>query len=112
MSAGFLNLYYEQGILRPDNLRVEKPVGVPVDLTPYTASMDIRENFGSQTPVCSLTSAGGGLTLGGVLGTIAINVPANLPGGNFVYDLTLSQAGVAVERLVQGEFVSSSQVTI
>jgi hypothetical protein len=87
--------------------------GTAVNLTNYTAAMQVRENPNSANSVLSLAS-GSGITLGGTAGTIAINVSASTMGsatpGNYVYDLELDSGG-QVTRLIQGAFAISAEVT-
>jgi hypothetical protein len=47
-----------------------RAAGVPVDLTGCTARMQIRPEVESPTVLASLTTENGGITLGGVAGTI------------------------------------------
>ena len=86
---------------------------VPVNLTPYTAAMQVRENANAATPILSLTS-GSGITLGGTAGSIAVNIPASTMGsaiaGNYVYDLELTN-GTEVIRLIQGSFAIQAEIT-
>jgi hypothetical protein len=87
--------------------------GTAVNLTNYTAAMQVRENPSATNTVLSLTS-GTGITLGGTAGTIAINVSASTMGsaiaGNYVYDLELNSGG-EVTRLLQGAFAIQAEVT-
>jgi hypothetical protein len=50
---------------------------LPVDLTSYSAIMDIKPAFGSSYVYLSLTNLNGGLTLGGVTGNIDITIKAS-----------------------------------
>ena len=87
--------------------------GTAVDLTGYTAAMQVRETTRSSATVLSLTT-GNGITLGGTAGSIAVTVPASTmastTAGNYVYDLELT-SGERVTRLVQGGFAISGEVT-
>jgi len=87
--------------------------GTAVNLTGYTAAMQVKENASSTASVLSLTN-GTGITLGGTAGTIAIAVSANTMGsaipGNYVYDLELNSGG-QVTRLIQGGFAIQAEVT-
>jgi hypothetical protein len=87
--------------------------GTAVNLTGYTAAMQVRESPNSPTAVISLTS-GSGIALGGTAGTIDINIPFTtmgaIPAGQFVYDLELTQ-GSTVSRLIQGNFIVDAEVT-
>ena len=42
----------------------------PVDLTSYTARMQVREKYTSKTAAVNLTTENGGISLGGTSGTI------------------------------------------
>jgi Ethanolamine utilization protein EutJ (predicted chaperonin) len=87
--------------------------GTPVNLTNYTAAMQVRENPNATATVLSLTD-GSGITLGGTAGTIGISVSATTMGsaipGNYVYDLELN-SGAEVTRLIQGSFAIQAEVT-
>jgi hypothetical protein len=87
--------------------------GTAVNLTGYTAAMQVKENAGSTASVLSLTN-GSGITLGGTAGTIGLLVSANTMGsatpGNYVYDLELN-SGSQVTRLIQGSFAIQAEVT-
>jgi hypothetical protein len=87
--------------------------GTAVNLTGYTAAMQVKENASSTASVLSLTN-GSGITLGGTAGTIAIAVSASTMGsatpGNYVYDLELNSGG-QVTRLIQGGFAIQAEVT-
>jgi hypothetical protein len=87
--------------------------GTAVNLTSYTAAMQVKENASSTASVLSLTN-GSGITLGGTAGTIGISVAANTMGsatpGNYVYDLELNSGG-QVTRLIQGGFAIQAEVT-
>jgi hypothetical protein len=87
--------------------------GTAVDLTNYSAAMQVKENASSTASVLSLTDDSG-ITLGGTAGTIAITVAASTMGsatpGNYVYDLELD-SGSEVTRLLQGGFSISAEVT-
>lgn len=85
----------------------------PVDLTNYSAAMQVRESVSSDEPLLDLSS-GNGITLGGTAGTIDIEVDADVmeatPAGRHVYDLELDSGG-EVTRLIQGAFTVQAEVT-
>ena len=87
--------------------------GTAVNLTNYTAAMQVRENAQATATVLSFTN-GSGITLGGTAGTIEVNATAATMGsatpGNYVYDLELN-SGSEVTRLIQGTFSIQAEVT-
>lgn len=90
--------------------------GTPVNLTSYTARMQVRETYDSTSTILSLTS-GTGITLGGTAGTIYLEASATTTAGfdgtpnkQYIYDLELENAGV-VTRLVEGTFTVNPEVT-
>jgi hypothetical protein len=88
---------------------------VAVNLTGYTARLQARVDVADTTTVLSMTTAGGGITLGGAAGTITLDQTATqttaLSVGSFVYDLELISSANVVIRLLQGELVISAEVT-
>lgn len=91
--------------------------GTPVNLTNYSARMQVRDSYDAGTAVLSLTS-GAGITLGGTAGTVFLEanavttaaIPAR-PDNAYIYDLELVSAGTVVTRLVEGAFTVYPEVT-
>lgn len=91
-------------------------VGMPVDLTGYSAAAKGRARIADASPVWSLSSApGGGITLGGALGTITLAmsaaVTAALAPGSGVWDLELTSPGGEVIRLMKGTYEITEEAT-
>jgi len=89
--------------------------GTAINLTGYTARMQVRETYSSSSTIISLTS-GSGITLGGAAGTVAILISATTTAAltapfSGVYDLELVSAGGVVTRLLQGAATVSPEVT-
>jgi hypothetical protein len=115
MSASIYNINIEQGATFTRTITWKDSANVAINLTGYTARMQIRERVESSTALVSLTNSSG-ITLGGAAGTVVITITAtqtdalpNMKKG--VYDLELVSAGGIVTRLLQGEVVVSPQVT-
>ena len=89
-------------------------VSSPKDLTGFSAALQVRETFDSTTPVVSLTN-GSGITLGGVLGTINVIVSSSatsaIPAGYYSYDLEITSGAGVRDRLLEGKFVVTPEVT-
>jgi len=115
MAAGSLDITVEQGATW--NLVLTWKInGTAVNLTNYTARLQARVDVDDSEVILSLTTdAGGGIVLGGALGTITLSRSATqtaaLATGEFVYDLELASSGGEVTRLVQGSFTVSAEVT-
>jgi hypothetical protein len=79
--------------------------GSPVDITGYSAALQVRSTVDSETVVIKKTDMNG-IALGGAAGTIAVtfnNVATSaLAGSSFVYDLELTAPGGDVSRVIQG----------
>jgi len=117
MPAGNYNMKVEQGVTFSQNM-TWKIDGNPVNLSGYTARMNVRTSRSGRVPanilVLALTSENG-ITLGGVAGTIRIDLSAtqtsNIAAGTYAYDLELESAGEEVTRLLSGTFNVSPEVT-
>lgn len=87
---------------------------IPVNLTSYTAKMQVREKYTSKTSFVDLTTENGGIALGGELGTIDIVIASGvtelIPAKEYVYDLELT-SGSVVTRLIEGKFIVTPEVT-
>lgn len=86
----------------------------PINVTGYTARMQVRPTIASSTTTLSLTTENGGIALGGAAGTITLAVSATataaLAEGKYVYDLELV-TGADVYRVVMGTFTVRGEVT-
>ena len=86
----------------------------PVDLTDYTAAMQVRKNYTATTTALSLSSPSSGLTVTAASGITTITLTsgqtAALSPGSYVYDLELTVNSV-VTRLIEGPFTVTPEVT-
>jgi hypothetical protein len=87
--------------------------GTALNLTGYTAAMQVRESADAGTAIISLTN-GSGITLGGTAGTIAVVISsaqtAGAASGSYSYDLELNSGGT-ITRLLEGSFNVTGNVT-
>jgi hypothetical protein len=120
MLAGTYNIYCEQGATFGRFMTIEVPdeidpeITTPYDLTDYTARMQVRRTIDNGTVMAELTTENGLITLGGVLGTIEIQMPAEMTASlstSGVYDLEIINSGGQVSRVVQGSFTLNQEVT-
>ena len=86
----------------------------PVDLTNYTAKMQLRKNVGTPI-VIELNTENSRIALGGPLGTITLSIAASdsaiIPAGVYKYDLDLSSAG-GVTKFLTGLFEVVGSITL
>jgi len=87
--------------------------GTALDLTGYTAAMQVRESADASSALISLTQASG-ITLGGTAGTIGVVISstasAAIAAGSYSYDLELN-SGSTITRLLEGSFNVTGNVT-
>ena len=107
-TPGKLNITCYQGATFDKKL-VWSIDGTPVDLTTYTAAMQVRKTH----PTEEYTFEFGEITLndeGEILIKAAAEETANIPAREYVYDLELTN-GETVTRLVEGVFLVTPEVT-
>ena len=90
--------------------------GTAINLTGYTARMNVRETYSSSSAFLTLTTENGGITLGGSAGTITLSASATTTAAltapfSGVYDLELVSGGGVVTRLLEGVATISPEVT-
>lgn len=87
---------------------------VPVNLTGYTARMQVRESHSSAVIIVELTTENGRISLGGSAGTVNLLIDAITTAGiddkEYVYDLELISGG-NVYRIIEGKFIVTPEVT-
>lgn len=92
----------------------ENPDGTPVNVTDYTAALQVRTSPLAKTAVLTLTSESG-ITITPLTGTFAChatNEQTNaITNGKYAYDLEITSPYNIVTRLVQGTIEVSPQVT-
>jgi hypothetical protein len=112
-----LNLSMYQGASFDYNLvwnTTQGTVTSPVNLTNWSARMQMRTSYNATDTALSLTS-GTGITLGGTAGSILIEATATqtaaIEAGPYVYDLELVSPASVVTRLVEGTIIVDPEVT-
>jgi|TARA_R110000824_G_scaffold205924_3_gene390885 hypothetical protein len=92
-----------------------KSGGNAVDLSTYTARMQIRTSYDASSTLVSLTSGASDITLasnGVITVTIAASVTTAMAAPNTgVYDLEIVASNGTVTRLLQGNVTISPEVT-
>ena len=114
MLAGVYKIVCDQGATFERLLTSAEPSGDPMNLTGYTARMQVRPEIESTNVLVELTTTNGRLVLGGAAGTIAMSlgpeITATIDRDGF-YDLEIISSGGAVHRVLRGRFVVNLEVT-
>lgn len=110
-------LRIQQGATFRRRVTVAAASGDPVDLTGFTARMQVREDYPAETVMLEASTDDGRITVDGPAGVLWITVPptatAALPRYGFgVYDLELvSPDGGDVRRILEGDVEVTPEVT-
>ena len=114
MPAATHDITIEQGTTYEKTFTWKDSDGVAIDITGYSARMQIRTRKSASSTLLSITDADY-ITLGDSAGTIAISIPAATTAAldfrSGVYDLELVSPGGTVYRLVEGTVELSKEVT-
>lgn len=123
MAAATYKIIAEQGATYAKVFTLRDSAGALINLTGYTARLQVRANYSAEVALIDLTSENGGIALGGAAGTVALLItaaqlaalvtpdePGSPPALICVYDLELIY-GAAVTRLLQGKFLVMREVT-
>jgi hypothetical protein len=111
------NVEIDQGADWFLDVNYDQPNGSPVNITSYTAALQLRSLPDDPTAVLTLTTANGGIAITGATGLVAIHATAvqtrAIDDGTYYYDLEISSPAnpPVVTRLIQGQAVVSPEVT-
>jgi len=115
MTAARRNIIIEQGATFTYNLIYKDSEGTPVNLTGYTARMQVRKNVNSSDTLLDLNTENGAIVLGGSAGTIDITASAtetaSINSKIGAYDLEIESSSGVVKRLVEGDVTINPEVT-
>ena len=123
MIAGNYNILCQQGASFARVIALEQP-RTPTEedpaeyeiypLTNHTARMQVRRTIESTTPLITLTTENGRISLNGANGLITLSISAadtSALTSSGVYDLEIITSGGLVSRVIQGTFTLSLEVT-
>lgn len=120
MLAEVYNITAEQGAKYSLDITWRDDQGDPINLTGYTARMQVRESVSAADVLIELTTENGRITLGGAAGTILLEIDADVMAAldtnhlkvTWRYDLELVPADPDdTVRLLRGKFVVLPEVT-
>lgn len=113
--AAVYDITIEQGATFRLSLVWKDSSNVPVNLTGYTARMQVRRSYTDTVIQLAMTTESGSITLGGSAGTInvvsAATATEDIAARAGVYDLELMSSDGVVTRLVEGKVTIKPEVT-
>lgn len=114
MAAGVYDIEWHQGDTFSVVLTWRDVNKDPVDLTGYTARMQLRTSVDAETNSLELTTENDRISLGGTNGEIQLTVDADtmaaMDAGSYKYDLEMV-VGASVRKLLKGKFKILAEVT-
>jgi hypothetical protein len=114
MTAVTHDITIEQGATFTLDLLYKDNLGAPINLTGFTARMQVRRRYNDPVKLLDFTTENGAIVLGGAAGTIKVTGLATLtddvPAKPGVYDLELVNGSVVI-RLVEGSVEIKPEVT-
>lgn len=114
MLAGPHNFTIDQGAYWRRSLKLFNPDESVYNLTGYTARMHLRRDIKAATPVVSLTTENGKISISGSTGTITLTLEASETGAiqhDCVYDLEIVTPAGKPYRVIQGNIRLNPEVT-
>jgi hypothetical protein len=87
----------------------------PINLTGYTARMQMREKIDDTATIFSATTENGALFVSGSTGMVVLTIPAAITAAfqfkKVVFDIEIQSAAGVVTRLVKGTMLLDREVT-
>lgn len=122
MPAATMNLFIEQGASYHHEFRWDDNTNLPVNLTGYTARMQMRSAITEETTVLDMTTETGEISIGGSTGIVSLDLDADATAAIDwaagrsvqligVYQLELESPGGFVTRLLKGTVTVDPEVT-
>ena len=115
MPAAQHNFTIEQGATTVKPFIWKSSDGSAINLTGYTARMQVRRNYASADVLLEATTENGRLQIEPSAGRITLVLSAEVTAGltwrNGVYDIEMVSSDGHVTRLLQGEIEISKEVT-
>jgi len=114
MAAGTYDIEWHQGDTFDLTLTWRDANQDPVDLSTYTARMQLRTSADAATNDLELTTENGRIALGGTTGEVRLIVDAvtmaALTAGSYKYDLEMI-VGATVRKILKGKFKVIAEIT-
>jgi hypothetical protein len=115
MAAATYDFEIEQGATLLKPIVWKDSNGTPVNLSGYTARMQIRRSVAAEDVLLELSTANNRINIDALNGTVTLifdsATTAAFTWTSGVYDLELTSSGGVVTRLIQGKITVSKEVT-
>ena len=115
MAAATYDFQIEQGATLLKPIVWKDSSGTPINLTGYTAKMQVRSSVTSPTVLLELSTANNRLTINPSTGTVTMifsaTTTAAITWSRGKYDLELTSYDGTVTRLLEGEITVSKEIT-
>jgi hypothetical protein len=115
MPAATYDFEIEQGTTLLKPIQWKDSAGNPVNMTGYTARMQIRKSVSSDEVLLELTTANGKLSIAPSTGTVTMifsaTTTAAITWTRGKYDLEVVSYDGTVTRLIEGEITVSKEIT-
>lgn len=117
MASNLHNFSLNQGSDYVIPLRLQDSAGTPLDLSGYSARMQIRRTAGACLAIDDLSSEGEAprIKIDAEAGKILLNFPHDItekwPTGAMVYDIEITSPSGQITRILQGNLNVSAEVT-
>jgi hypothetical protein len=113
---GIYNIVADQGATLQETAVWKDSARKAINVTGYTARMQVRPSIDSEQVLLSLTTENGRISVSGPEGRFDMTVSAidmtSIDAGKYVYDLEIiAPVSGVVDRLMQGSFIVRGEVT-
>jgi hypothetical protein len=113
---GIYNIVADQGATLQETAVWKDSARKAINVTGYTARMQVRPSIDSEQVLLSLTTENGRISVSGPEGRFDMTVSAidmtYIEAGKYVYDLEIiAPVSGVVDRLMQGSFIVRGEVT-
>jgi hypothetical protein len=111
MSAGYQELFLEQGTSFVTTITIDDVYGIPYDLTNNIAKSQIRKSYYSTVPTADFIISIPVPTNGTITLSLNSAQTSNIAAGRYVYDVVIKNNANTVTRVLEGIVNVLPQVT-
>ena len=113
-NASIYNFFMDQGATWSLEIQILEPDDDPLNLTGFSAAMQMRSDFGTEPAYLTLESPSSGIVITPAEGKLLLTATSTqtlaLPAGFYLYDIEI-YSGNFVQRVLQGTVTVNSEVT-